>query len=185
MYDPLTDTWTREANMPTARGASAASTAHGRVYVMGGRTPDTIFALVQEYNPIANTWTRRTNIWSTTPRISVPLFGFGAKEVNGRIYAIGGPSGTDEQGLSQLLEYTPPVIAPALQMKMVKDASQNVLRLEWLSDPDYLDLLQRQNQLQPNGWTDVERFSGTGETLTKDIPTVEASAFYRLQRELR
>ena len=28
---------------------------------MGGRTTDTIFALVQEYDPVANTWTRRTN----------------------------------------------------------------------------------------------------------------------------
>ena len=87
--------------------------------------------------------------------------------------------------LSLVLEYTPPVFAPALQANLVKNAGQSIIRLEWLSRVDCFDLLQMQNQLQSNGWTDVERFSGIGETLAKDIPTVEASAFYRLQRELR
>lgn len=64
-------------------------------------------------------------------------------------------------------------------------ASQSVLRLEWLSYPDYLDVLQSQNQIQPHAWTDVETFLGTGETLTKDIPANEAAGYYRLQRELR
>ncbi|MCI0539228.1 MAG: hypothetical protein L0Z50_28810, partial [Verrucomicrobiales bacterium] len=64
-------------------------------------------------------------------------------------------------------------------------AGQNILRLEWTSYPDYIDLLQSQNQLQPNGWTNLERFSGTGETLSKEIPVSEAAAFFRLQRELR
>ena len=84
-----------------------------------------------------------------------------------------------------MLEYTPPVIAPALRLKPVMNAGQNVLRLEWQSRTDGRDLLQTQNPLQPNGWTDVERFSGSGETLTKEIPVLEPAAFYRLQRELR
>jgi hypothetical protein len=60
--------------------------------------------------------------------------------------------------------------------------AQRGLRLEWPSRTDGFDLLQSQNQLQPNGWTDVERFSGTGETLTKEIPATEPAAFYRLER---
>jgi hypothetical protein len=59
------------------------------------------------------------------------------------------------------------------------------IRLEWPSHAESLDLLQTQNQLQSNGWTDLERFSGTGERLTKDIPTSEPAGFFRLQRELR
>jgi N-acetylneuraminic acid mutarotase len=185
MYDPQSNTWTRKASMPTPRGASAAVTAHGRIYVMGGRTSEAIFALVQEYDPAANTWTQRTDIWSTNPLISVPLYSFGANEVNGRIYAIGGATGNDRVGLSQVLEYTPPVIAPALKMSGVNNSGQNVFRLEWLSHPDYLDVLQSGNQLQTDGWIEVERFDGTGGTVTKDTPSVQPATFYRLQRTLR
>ena len=70
-------------------------------------------------------------------------------------------------------------------MKLVQSAGPGVLRLEWLSHPDYQDLLQTQNPLQPGGWIDLESYSGTGETLTKDIPASEPAAFYRLQRKLR
>ena len=186
MYDPLTDTWTRKANMPTSRGGLAASTAQGRIYVVGGRDASSSFATVEEYDPMTDTWTKRADMQATYPGTPSRSFGLGASEVNGRIYAIGGASDlTTRQGISLMLEYTPPVIAPTLQVKRVTNAGQNVLRLEWPSRPDGLDLLQTQNQLQPNGWTDVERFSGTGETLTKEIPAIEPAAFYRLQRELR
>jgi len=185
MYDPLTDTWTRKASMPTARSNSAAVTAHDRIYVVGGRTPETGLATVEEYDPVRNAWTRRMNIWSTNPRISVPLFAFGAKEVKGRIYAIGGASDvSNPQGLSHLLEYIPPVIFPELQINRVKYAANSVLRLEWLSAPDYLDVLQSRNQLPADDWTDVEKFSGTGGTQTREIPAVDAASFYRLQRAL-
>jgi hypothetical protein len=87
------------------------------------------------------------------------------------------------QTLSLVLEYTPPVTAPALQVKLVNNGP--VLRLEWMSRVDCFDLLQSRNQLQTNGWTEVEKLSGTGETLSKDIPASGAAGFYRLQRELR
>jgi hypothetical protein len=126
-------------------------------------------------------------MWSTNAASPIRRWAFSASEVNGRIYAIGGALGTAEPhpGVSLVIEYTPPVTPPVLQMKLLNNAGQNVLRLEWLSRVDCFDLLQSQNQLQPNGWTDVERFSGTGATLIKDIPTIEPSVFYRLQRELR
>jgi hypothetical protein len=154
---------------------------------MGGRTPDTAFALIQEFDPMANTWARRTNIWSTNPRVSVPLFGFGANEVNGRIYVIGGASEiTVEQGLSQVLEYTPPVIAPALQLNVATISDVHVLRLEWPSHSDYLDLLQMQNQFNAGDWIDVQTFSGISGTLSKELPPPNGPAgFYRLQRALK
>ena len=35
-YDPITDTWTQRTSMPGARMAFGASTAKGKIYVMGG-----------------------------------------------------------------------------------------------------------------------------------------------------
>ncbi len=186
MYDPLADTWTRKANMPTSRGGLAASTAHGRIYVVGGRDASSSLATVEEYDPTTDTWTKRADMRSTNLGSPSRSFGLGASEVNGRIYALGGASDlSTRQGLPLVLEYIPPVIAPTLQVKPVKTAGQSVLWLEWPSRTDGRDLLQKQNQLQPNGWTDVERFSGSGGTLTKEIPAIEPAAFYRLQRELR
>ncbi len=186
MYDPLTDTWTRKADMPTPRGGLAATTAHGRIYVMGGRDGSSSFATLEEYDPVTDTWTKRADMRSTSLGSPSRSFGLGAGEVNGRIYAIGGASDlATRQGLSLVLEYTPPVIAPTLQVQRVMNEGQSILRLEWPSRTDGRDLLQTQNQFQPNGWIDVDRFSGSGGTMTKEIPAMEPAAFYRLQRELR
>ena len=35
-YDPMTDTWTKKADMPTARFAPATSAVNGFIYVIGG-----------------------------------------------------------------------------------------------------------------------------------------------------
>ncbi len=36
VYDPETDTWTQEVDMPTARGGLSASLVDGRLYAIGG-----------------------------------------------------------------------------------------------------------------------------------------------------
>jgi len=186
MYDPMTDTWTRKASMPTARGGLASSTANGRIYVMGGRTASTILATVEEYDPMTDAWTKRTDMGSTTSGGPSRSFGLGTSEVNGRIYAIGGGSNiVTRQGLPLVLEYTPPITAALLRVKPVTRAGKGFIHLEWLSRTDAIDALQTQEKLQFNGWTDVEAFSGTGETLIKDFPALDPSAFYRLQRQLR
>jgi N-acetylneuraminic acid mutarotase len=189
MYDPQTDTWTRKANMPTARGGLACATAQGRIYAVGGRNGSSIFATVEEYDPATDTWTKRADMGSSDPQTPVKRFGLSTSVVNDRIYAIGGcltlqvPTTT----LPVTLEYTPPRIPSSvrLQVNPVIKEGKSFIRLEWPSHADYRDLLQTQNQLQPNSWTNVETFSGTGETVTKDIPALEASGFYRLHRELR
>jgi N-acetylneuraminic acid mutarotase len=186
MYDPPTDTWSRKANMPTARGASAGGTVHGRIYVMGGRNSESSLATVEEYDPLSNKWVKRASMSAAPPRVSL-RWNFSASEVNGRIYAIGGAFEVTagHPGVSLVLEYTPPILPPVLQMKLVQSAGQDVLRLEWLSRTDCVDILQSQNQFQPGGWTEVEKLSGSGQTLTKEIPGAEPAAFYRLQREFR
>lgn len=115
MYDPLTDTGSRKANMPTARGASAGGAAHGRIYVIGGRDCCSAFATVEEYDPLSNKWTKRANMWTTNPASPSRRSNFSASEVNGRIYAIGGAfeAAAPHPGVSLVLEYTPPVIPPS------------------------------------------------------------------------
>jgi len=187
MYDPRKDSWTLRASMPTARGAAAGATADGRIYVMGGRNGSDSFATVEEYDPVSNTWTRRAYMASTTPPNPSRKWNFAGSAVNHRIYVFGGSYDISEPhpAVSLVLEYTPPLTPPVLEMKLLNAAGQSVLRLEWPSRSDCLDLLQTRNPLQPNGWTDVEAFSGTGAPLSKDLPASEGSGFYRLQRALR
>ncbi len=187
MYDPLSDTWSRKADMPTARGASAGGAVHGKIYVMGGRDCCSSFATLEEYDPLSDGWIKRANMWVATPMTPLRRWNFSASEVNGRIYTIGGTSdlAAPHRGDALVLEYTPPIIPPVLQMNIVQSAGQGVLRLEWLSHPDYLDVLQSQNPLQPGGWVDLETFFGTSGTPSKEIPVTEPAAFYRLLRELR
>lgn len=187
MYDPVADIWTRRANMPTARGGSAGGAAYGKIYVMGGRDSDSSFATVEEYDPLSNQWTRRANMWVSNPAIPTRRWVFSASELNGRIYTIGWAVNVElpHSGLSLVVEYTPPVTSPLLQPRLMQMAEQNVLRLEWPSRTDCLDVLQSQDLFQTNGWSDVQTFSGTGGTLIKDIPAGSPTAFYRLQRELR
>jgi len=89
-YDPATNTWTRKADMPTARCDFNESSAvvDGKVYVIGGTTyPGPVSSTVEEYDPATDTWTRKADM--PTPRWSV-----GTCAVDGKIYAIGGyPSG--------------------------------------------------------------------------------------------
>ncbi len=124
--------------------------------------------------------------WTMKANLPTSRLGLSCCVLNGKIYAIGGASDlVTRQGLPLVLEYTPPIITPTLQVKPVIRAEPGVLRLEWPSRTDGRDLLQTQNQLQPDGWIDVERFSGSGATLTRDVPAIGPAAFYRLGRELR
>lgn len=59
-YDPVTDTWTTRAPMPTARCNIAAVALNGLIYAVGGaNTSGSItYAIVEIYNPATNTWTK-------------------------------------------------------------------------------------------------------------------------------
>ena len=57
-YDPVTDTWTKRADMPTARaGVGVAQAKNGLIYAVGGSdygfTSDTYYDVVEEYTPPA------------------------------------------------------------------------------------------------------------------------------------
>jgi N-acetylneuraminic acid mutarotase len=51
-YDPVTDTWTKRADMPTTRIGLSASVINGKIYVIGGaRGPGDVCSTVEEYDP--------------------------------------------------------------------------------------------------------------------------------------
>lgn len=101
-YDPATDTWTRKADMPTARGwiPPSSPVVNGKIYVIGGGD-DIVWDLptVEEYDPDTDTWTRKADM--PTPRWCLA-----ACAVDGKIYAIGGAPNNDK-GLSTVEVYDP------------------------------------------------------------------------------
>ena len=92
-YDPMTDTWTKKADMPTARHSLSTSVVNGIIYAIGGMrdTGEIVdgmrwaeaFSTVEAYNPAKDTWTKEADM-------SLAREGLSTSSVNGRIYAIGG-----------------------------------------------------------------------------------------------
>lgn len=78
------DTWTKKADMPTARSYTSSSAVNGKIYVIGGYS-DKGLSTVEEYDPITDTWTTKADM--PTARC-----GLATSAVNGKIYAIGGIS---------------------------------------------------------------------------------------------
>jgi N-acetylneuraminic acid mutarotase len=189
MYDPQTDTWAQRASMPTARGGVACAVINGRIYAVGGQDGSTLFATVEEYDPATDTWAKRADMWSADSATPSRRWALSASEVNGRLFAIGGAAFNQAPypTLALVQEYTPSHIVPdvRVQVNPLTSTGAPFVRVEWPSHAQSIDILQMQNQLQPDGWTDVEGFFGTGETLAKDLPAPDPAAFYRLQRELR
>jgi N-acetylneuraminic acid mutarotase len=79
-------TWTRKADMPTARGKTGSAVVDGKIYVIGG-IDRAIVAAVEEYDPATDTWTgcapmRTKRVWLS------------AAAVDGIIYAVGGYDGS-------------------------------------------------------------------------------------------
>ena len=98
------DTWTRKADMPTARLGASASVVGGEIYVIGGGVGFVALspAPVEKYDPTTDTWIAKKNM--PTPRI-----GLATSVVNKKIYAIGGASSwqTGGQALSAVEVYDP------------------------------------------------------------------------------
>ncbi|MHC4534121.1 MAG: Kelch repeat-containing protein [Planctomycetota bacterium] len=101
-YDPVTNTWTRKADMLTGRTNMIGSSAvvNGKIYVIGG--DDNVVwggPIVEEYDPVTNTWTRKADM--PTSRWSLATCA-----VDDKIYAIGG-GGNGWAGLKVVEQYDP------------------------------------------------------------------------------
>jgi N-acetylneuraminic acid mutarotase len=94
-------TWTRKANMPTARFCLSTCVVDGKIYAIGGGQTMTATNLsrVEAYDPATDAWTRKADM--PTSR-----HGQSASMVNGKIYVIGG-RGQGQAFLSAVEVYDP------------------------------------------------------------------------------
>ena len=84
VYNPATDTWTTNAEMPVMRAGAGIAVLGGRIYVMGGFAGQQPSASVEEYDPTNDSW--RT---LPTGLLSAREFRCGAV-VSENLYMIGG-----------------------------------------------------------------------------------------------
>ena len=97
-YDPVTDTWTKKADMPTPRGALCTCVLDGKIYAIGGEWQG---KNVEVYDPVTDTWTEK-------PDAPTVKYDYAATVVNGRIYTFGGMLQLNPFDLSDTVEeYTP------------------------------------------------------------------------------
>ena len=113
MYDPETDTWERKADMPTPRSAVSTSVVNEKIFVIGGEKIKKIkqyrgwvnevkkLPTVEMYDPATDTWTQKTDM--PTPRSFLST-----SVMDGKIYAIGGMSNSNEQWRLETVEVYDP-----------------------------------------------------------------------------
>lgn len=88
-YDPVTDTWTVRAPMPSPRASLVLTSANSLLVAIGGETGGSaVVGTVEAYQPA-------TNSWSTRSSMSAGARGFAAGALlNGLIYVVGGNDGS-------------------------------------------------------------------------------------------
>jgi N-acetylneuraminic acid mutarotase len=102
IYDPLTDTWTEKADMPTGRYLLSTYVVDGKIYATGGHEAQPLPPLpsIEVYDPVTDTWTKAEDM----PR---PRFGHSTSVVNGKVYFIGGASRNPGAALATVDVYDP------------------------------------------------------------------------------
>jgi len=102
-YDPVTNKWTKKADMLGVRSDFSASTVNGKIYVIGGYVGKGVYtAKVEEYNPLTDTWIKKTDMPTVRKNLCTSV-------INGKIYAIGGINKVGEayKVVSVVEEYDP------------------------------------------------------------------------------
>ncbi len=97
-YDPVADKWdTHHAPMPTAREHLASVVLDGKIYALGGETPNSNgtgnetymkLATAEVYDPVADTW-------STLPDMPTSRSSIVAAAINGKIHVVSGENVAD------------------------------------------------------------------------------------------
>ncbi len=61
-YNPLTDSWTYRASIPTPRMAFAIAVYDNKIYCIGGRSTAGDTAVTEVYDPQTNTWEKKASL---------------------------------------------------------------------------------------------------------------------------
>jgi hypothetical protein len=134
-YDPATDTWTRKADMPTAREALSTSVVNGKIYAIGGvTTSGSYLSTVEEYDPATDIWTRKADMPTAREAPSTSM-------VNGRIYAIGG---WVSRAISTVEEYDPNPLVVDFNGDGIVDCVDMCMMIDhWHTDEPLYDIAPR------------------------------------------
>jgi len=134
------DTWTRKADMPTARWFHSTSAVNGKIYAIGGdatgsRTLAT--SNMEEYDPATDTWTEKADMPTARGFLS-------ACAVNGKIYAIGGRTYPQEDIVSTVEEYDPNPLVVDFNSDEIVDIDDLLILIEhWGTDEPLCDIAPR------------------------------------------
>jgi len=103
-YDPATNSWATKTPMPTSRAYLGATVIDNKIYAVGGISGPIPgwynVSTNEEYDPATNTWTSKTSMSTSRHQVSVTA-------VNGKIYVIGGWTGSLGSVLNINEEYDP------------------------------------------------------------------------------
>jgi N-acetylneuraminic acid mutarotase len=103
-YDPVTDAWTRKAdmNVGTSHNEGMVQVINGQIVVMGGMiSKDLPTDLVRAYDPVANSWRTLAN------RLTISRLGGVSGYYNGKIYLTTGVVGSNQAFTTTAYEGTP------------------------------------------------------------------------------
>jgi RNA polymerase sigma factor (sigma-70 family) len=147
-------TWTRKADMPTARGSLSTSEVDGIVYAIGGWNGLGL-STVEAYDPKTDKWAKKADM--PTPRYTL--------STSVVIYAIGG-CGRDEHSISTVEAYDPKTD------KWTKKADMSTTRI-WLSTSVVDGIIYAIGGSRDLDLSSVEAYNPNTDTWTKktDMPT--------------
>jgi N-acetylneuraminic acid mutarotase len=104
VYNTRTNRWSRGPDMPTPRGAGAATLVGSTVYIFGGRNKSRSADVKSAYAFDLN-----TGIYTPIARMPVPRNHLSGTSVDGQVYAIGGQKNeaADSVNLNVVHRYNP------------------------------------------------------------------------------
>jgi len=103
MYDPISDTWTQMAHMPSGRCGHATCAFDGKIYVFGGTSPDpyaTAKKNIYVYDIQTDTWTRRADMPYANALCGIAV----AEDI---IYLVGGTLSSSSAPIRTVMAYDP------------------------------------------------------------------------------
>lgn len=98
VYNPRTDSWSQQVEMPKGCSHFGANVFKGMIYTIGGSPADSdsIFSEVNAFNI-------SKKIWFSAPQMSIRRHAHTTNIINGKIYAVGGSNtGPDWPGLTSV-----------------------------------------------------------------------------------
>jgi N-acetylneuraminic acid mutarotase len=175
VYDPSTNTWTKKANMPTARANASAGALNGKIYVIGGSTGwSTVFSTLEVYDSATDTWAKGPDM--PTARSAGPSAGV----VDGKVYVIGGFVNPSNWAPTAAVEvYDPGLVTPPPDFN--GDGIVNMKDFSKLAQ--YWQQAERLVDIAPpigNGIVDIQDVTVLGEYWLKEVLPASLIAYWKL-----